>query len=398
MRGARGQYPMSHRKATPMSRLPRFNVRPGRMFLLALLSSAGWCTAPAPVHAQLPLSVEWPSTDFENTLVDLAEIQSGGPPKDGIPPLDEPRFDAVGEADGWLDPREPVVVVSIAGETRAYPIQILIWHEIVNDSIAGVPVSVTFCPLCNATIVFHRRVDGEILDFGTTGRLRKSDLIMYDRQSESWWQQFTGQAIVGGKAGAVLDRLPASIVAYEDFRAAYPQARVLSRRTGHVRAYGHNPYRGYDTVDDQPFLFFDPVDKRLPPMERVLDVSVGDSHKLYPFSVFKSEPVINDEVAGMAVVVFSRQGTLSALDDAVIAQSRQVPSAAAYERRLDGETLRFASRDGHIVDSGSGTRWNLFGTAIEGPLAGRRLKPAPGSVHFAFAWLAFNPDSQIYGQ
>lgn len=365
---------------------------------IALLAGIGWWFAKDLAYAQLPTTLEWPNTDFGNALVDLSEIQSGGPPKDGIPPIDDPDFDSVDEAGKWLNPREPVVVLGIRGTTKAYPIQILTWHEIVNDSIAGVPVSVTFCPLCNATIVFDRRVDGEVLDFGTTGKLRKSDLVMYDRQSESWWQQFTGQAIVGKMAGTVLERLPARIVAFEDFRDAYPQALVLSRRTGYRRAYGNNPYRGYDSVDDQPFLFFDPVDKRLPPMERVLDVSVGDSHTLYPFSIFDRQPVINDQVADLPVAVFSRQGTLSALDSSVIAQSRQVPSAAAYDRRLGGKTLRFELRDGQVVDSESGSRWNLFGTATHGPLAGRQLDPAPGSVHFAFAWLAFNPDSKIYGQ
>jgi len=371
---------------------------PARTLRIAVLVAIGWWFAKDLVYAQLPVSFEWPDTDFENTLVDLDEIQSGGPPKDGIPPVDDPQFDSVAEANKWLNPREPVVVVSIDGETKAYPIQILTWHEIVNDSVAGTPVTVTFCPLCNATIVFDRRKDGEVLDFGTTGRLRKSDLIMYDRQTESWWQQFTGQAIVGKMAGTVLDRLPASIVAYEDFRAAYPNSQVLSRRTGHSRAYGNNPYRGYDSIDDQPFLFFDPVDKRLPPMERVLDVSIGDTHKLYPFSVFKTEAIINDQVEDMPVVVFSRQGTLSALDGSVIADSRQVPSATAYDRRLDGNVLSFELHDGRIVDTQSGTRWNMFGTGIDGPLSGRQLDSAPGSVHFAFAWLAFNPDSEIYGQ
>jgi hypothetical protein len=371
---------------------------PARTLRIVLLVAIGWWFAKDLVYAQLPVSVEWPNTNFDNALVDLDEIQSGGPPKDGIPPVDDPQFDTVVEANKWLNPREPVVVVSIGGETKAYPIQILTWHEIVNDNIAGIPVSVTFCPLCNATIVFDRRKDGEVLDFGTTGRLRKSDLIMYDRQSESWWQQFTGQAIIGKKAGTVLDRLPASIVAYEDFRHAYPDSQVLSRRTGHYRSYGNNPYRGYDTIDDQPFLFFDPVDKRLPPMERVLDVSIRDTHKLYPFSVFKTEAVINDEVGGVPVVVFSRQGTLSALDGSVIADSREVPSATAYDRRLDGKTLSFELRDTRIVDTQTGTRWNLFGTGIDGPLSGRQLAPAPGSVHFAFAWLAFNPDSTIYGR
>ncbi len=380
-----------------MTQLLLSKAWPVRIVRIAILVGIGWWFAKDLVYAQLPISLEWPNTDFDNTIVDLGEILSGGPPKDGIPPIDDPQFDTVGEASKWLNPREPVAVVSIDGETKAYPIQILTWHEIVNDSIAGVPVSVTFCPLCNATIVFDRRSDGEILDFGTTGRLRKSNLVMYDRQTESWWQQFDGQAIIGKKAGTVLDRIPASIVAFEDFRSAYPDSPVLSRRTGYVRAYGNNPYRGYDSVDDQPFLFFDPTDPRLPPMERVLNVSIGNTHKLYPFSAFEKAPVINDQVQDMPVVVFSRQGTLSALDDSVIADSREVPSATAYDRRLDGNVMSFEMRDGYIVDRQSGTRWNLFGTGIDGPLSGRQLERAPGGgVHFAFAWLAFNPESQIY--
>jgi len=366
------------------------------MLRIVVLVAIGWWLTKGFVYAQLPRSVEWPNTDFDQRLVELDEIQSGGPPKDGIPPIDDPKFVSVEEADAWLDPREPVIVVTLDGETKAYPLQIMTWHEIVNDEVGAVPVSVTFCPLCNASIVFDRRKDGEILDFGTTGKLRKSDLVMYDRQTESWWQQLTGRAIVGEMAGTVLDRVPASIVAYENFREAYPQGRVLSRETGHRRAYGKNPYRGYDSVEDQPFLFFDPVDERLPPMERVLNVSVGDAHKLYPFSVFREEAIINDTVNGLPVVVFSRRGTLSVLDDSVIADSREVPSATAYDRRLDGRTLRFEIREGDIVDRETGTRWNLFGTAVEGPLAGHRLEPVGAGVHFAFAWLAFNPDSEIY--
>lgn len=379
-----------------MLQLIRSKSLPLRMLRIAVLVGIGWWLAKDLVYAQLAPSAEWPNTDFHKTLVDLDEIQSGGPPKDGIPPIDEPEFDTVAAANEWLDAREPVVVVVVNDEVKAYPLQILTWHEIVNDRVGDIPVSVTFCPLCNAAIVFDRRSGGQVLDFGTTGRLRKSDLVMYDRQTESWWQQLTGQAIVGEKAGTVLDRVPASIVAYEDLRDAYPRAPVLSRRTGHYRSYGSNPYRGYDSVDDQPFLFFDPVDKRLPPMERVLNVSINGEHKLYPFSVFKRHPVINDQVGGKPVAVFSRQGTLSVLDGSVIADSREVPSATAYDRRLDGRVLTFEMRDGHIVDRQSGTRWNLFGSGVQGELAGHRLTSAGAGVHFAFAWLAFNPDSIIY--
>ena len=127
----------------------------------------------------------WPDTDFERRSIDLKEIMSGGPPKDGIPAVDQPRFDSVTEAKDWIAPLEPVIAVHIEGVSRAYPLQILTWHEIVNDHIQNTPLTVTFCPLCNASIVFDRRIGGEVLDFGTTGLLRKSDLVMYDRQTES---------------------------------------------------------------------------------------------------------------------------------------------------------------------------------------------------------------------
>ena len=289
-----------------------------------------------------------------------------------------------------------MIVVAVADQTRAYPLQILMYHEIVNDHLNGKPLSVTFCPLCNASIVFERNLDGVVLDFGTTGRLRKSDLIMYDRQTESWWQQFTGTAIVGRHAGAVLKRYPASIVAYRDYKSAYPDGEVLSQDTGHRRPYGRNPYRGYDSIDDQPFLFKDPVDTRLPPMEYVLNISIDGVHRLYPFSSFEQSPVINDQVNGKPVVVFSRNGTYSALDGESIAGSRQMASATAFSRQAGERVLNFLLRDGRIVDDETGSSWNILGQAIDGPLTGHTLDSTPSGVHFAFAWLAFNPDSEIY--
>ncbi len=353
----------------------------------------------APVEAQQSTPWprgEWPRTDFSRALVAPGEIRSGGPPRDGIPAIDEPRFVTPAEAAAWLDPREPVVVVTLGGETRAYPLQILIWHEIVNDRLGGVPVAVTFCPLCNATLAFDRRLADRVLDFGTTGRLRKSDLVMYDRQTESWWQQFTGRAIVGELAGSVLRQIPSAIVAFAELRSTYPAARVLSRETGYRRPYGRNPYRGYDRIEDRPFLFFDPLDPRLPPMERVLAVTAGERSRLYPFRQLAATPVINDQVGDLAVVVVSREGTLSVLDTALIREARTVPAAVAYRRALAGRTLTFELRDGAIVDRETGSRWSLLGVALAGPLAGQRLEPAPGGVHFAFAWLAFNPAAEIY--
>ena len=376
---------------------------PYRALRIGVLATLGWWLVGPTLVERLAfarispeqLERHW-DTDFSKRIVDLDEIQSGGPPKDGIPAIDSPRFVDTAQAAKWLDPREPVIAVALGDEARAYPLQILMWHEIVNDTLAGRPIAVTFCPLCNASLVFDRRIAGRLLDFGTTGMLRKSDLVMYDRQTESWWQQFTGQAIVGELVGTELEQVPAQIVAFEAFRDAHPEGVVLSRETGYRRAYGDNPYRGYDAIDNSPFLLDDPVDPRLPAMERVLGVSVGDVDRLYPFSLFRERPLIHDDVAGTPVIVLSRFGTLSALDRGTIAESRTIDSANAFDRRLDGRTLTFALRDGAIVDTGTGSRWNLLGQATAGPLAGERLRPLPGGVHFAFAWLAFNPESQIY--
>ena len=341
---------------------------------------------------------EWPRTDFSKRTVALEEIESGGPPKDGIPAIDQPRLVAASVASSWLDSREPVIALEHRGEARAYPLQILIFHEIVNDTIGGTPVAVTFCPLCNASIVFDRRVGGKALEFGTTGKLRKSDLVMYDRQTESWWQQFTGKGIVGQYAGATLEQMPSTIASFADFRRAYPQGKVLSRATGYARPYGRNPYRGYDRVGDQPFLFRDPVDPRLPAMERVLGVTRGERVRIYPLSALKGEPVINDQIGDEPVAIFSREGMLSALDAERILDSREIAAAAAYSRKVNGRLLSFERRESRIVDRETGSEWDLFGRAVAGPLKGARLKPVDSGVHFAFAWLAFNSGSEIYGK
>ena len=337
----------------------------------------------------------WPKTDFSKRTVDLTEILSGGPPKDGIPPIDRPRFIAVGAARAWLKPREPVIALRIGPEARAYPLQILMFHEIVNDTVNGIPVSVTFCPLCNASIVFQRGVGGRLLDFGTTGRLRLSDLVMYDRQTESWWQQFSGKGIVGHYAGTELSRVQSEIVAFEDFAAAHPAGRVLSRETGYSRPYGRNPYAGYDRIDQSPFLFTGKPDERLPPMERVLSVSLASQHRLYPLTLLERHPVANRQLGSVAYVVFAKGGMASPLDSSEIAEGRAIPAATAFERRLEGRVLEFAQRGGRVVDTATGSEWNVLGEAVAGTLKGKRLPPIDSGVHFAFAWLAFNPKSEI---
>ncbi len=154
----------------------------------------------------------WPQTDFCKHSIPYNEIVSGGPPPDGIPPLDEPNFESIKEASVWLHDQSPVIAIEINGEAKAYPLAILIWHEIANDIVGDTPVAVTFCPLCNSSIVFDRRANGQLLRFGTTGNLHKSDLIMWDDVTQSWWQQFTGQGIVGTYTGTQLAMLPSLVI------------------------------------------------------------------------------------------------------------------------------------------------------------------------------------------
>ncbi|MFV2058848.1 MAG: DUF3179 domain-containing protein [Thiohalomonadales bacterium] len=339
---------------------------------------------------------QWPITDFSKHNISLAEIFSGGPPKDGIPAIDKPLFISSAHADKWLREKEPVIVVEIHGEARAYPIQILIFHEIVNDRIQGIPISVTFCPLCNTAIVFNRQLGKQTLDFGTTGNLRKSDLLMYDRQTESWWQQFLGEAVVGKFTGTVLKQLSASVVSYQAFKKQYPTGQILSRETGFARNYGNNPYQGYDRIDQKPFLYFDPLDARLPAMARVLGLVIDGKSKIYPLSKMTTKKIVSDQFMHVPLVIFATESMNSALDAAQISNSRLISSATIYTSLLDGKQLSFQFTHGQITDMQTGSVWSVFGNAVSGPLKGKSLTPLNAGVHFAFAWLAFRPDSLIY--
>jgi hypothetical protein len=277
-------------------------------------------------------------TDFSKRAVPLSEFQTGGPGKDGIPAIDEPKFVAVGEVE-FLEPQEPVIALELNSKARAYPIQILTWHEIVNDSLGGVPVAVTFCPLCNTAIVFDRRVDGETLDFGTTGNLRDSDLVMYDRQTESWWQQFGGRALVGKLTGAELEQLPARMVAWRDFKRERPDGTVLSRETGYSREYGINPYPGYDDVRSSPFFpTRNSADKRLPAKERVVFIERGDEAFAIPYSALRQKKVVRLEAGGRTLTVRWRPGVASPLYRDDLAAGRDVGTA---EVREDGRLVAF---------------------------------------------------------
>jgi hypothetical protein len=337
------------------------------------------------------------STDFSLHSISYADVLSGGPSKDGIPALDEPTFESVSQAAEWLRPLEPVVLVEFNGEAKAYPIQILTWHEIVNDTVGDQPVTVTFCPLCNTAIVFDRNQAGILMDFGTSGRLRNSNLIMYDRQTETWWQQASGDAIAGQLTGQRLTFLPGSIISWEAFQSAYPDGQVLSRETGFDRRYGDNPYAGYDDINSSPFLFRGEFDGKLPPMARVLTVELGDEAAAYPYDVLIEAGAANDIVGGQAIVVLWQTGTESAF------RSTQpdvlyddVGTAVSYSAEVDGQILTFSLVDGRIQDDQTQSVWTVLGEAVEGPLQGTQLTAVVGVNHFWFSWAAFRPETRIF--
>lgn len=259
---------------------------------------------------------EWPRTNFEKTSVDSwVEILSGGPPKDGIPALDDPAFKPASQ-ETRIGDREPVITVEIKGtEPRAYPIRYLTWHEIVNDEVGGIPVAVTFCPLCNSGITFDRRTEHGVLSFGVSGKLRNSDMVMYDRQTESWWQQAMGEAIVGDLLGTELKQLPTWMESWAQFTARNPGGLVMEEpRWG--RRYGQNPYRNYDS-SHRPFLYSGEMPPHgIPALMRVVRVE----DRAWPLSRFETV----QQVSEAGVTITWEAGQASALDRAAINKGRDV--------------------------------------------------------------------------
>lgn len=333
-------------------------------------------------------------TDFSKSIIDLDLVVSGGVPRDGIPPIDNPRFQPV-DSVYHLSANSPVVAVNVEGDARAYPLEVLTRHEIVNDVVGEIPVAVTFCPLCNSALVYDRRVDGESLRFGVSGNLLNSDLIMWDDATESWWQQLTGYAIVGEYSGRRLEFVTSQMISFAVFRDRHPSGKVLQ---GPLGAYGRNPYVGYDS-SAEPFLFRGRPDDRLHATARVLGAEVAEQPVAYSFPLLRQVRVVNDTIGDVDIGVFWQAGAASALDQTDIDSSRDVGMALMFERQLDsGRTLSFLHDGDSFVDSETGSRWNIFGEAYEGPLAGSSLRQSHAATHFWFAWAAFHPATLLDGE
>lgn len=349
---------------------------------------------------------------FPELLVERFQIVSGGPPPDGIPSIDEPSFTVASNVD-FLDEAEPVVLVDLGGTVRAYPVQILLWHEIVNDEIDGRPITVTYCPLCNSAVGFDRRLvvpsdlarpegvelgDEVVLDFGTSGAVHHSALVMYDRQTESLWTHFDGRAVVGTLMGVELDRIPVATVSWAEVLASHPDAEVLDQNSGFDKPYGRNRYVAYDQAERPIAGFFsEGIPEPIPAKERVVGVRLTDGAAIaVPRSVLAEEQVVAIELGNEPFVVFWEAGTNSPLQEAEVAAGDDIGAVAVFDPRVDGERLSFVpADDGGFVDEQTGSTWTLLGEAIDGPLEGERLRSMEHLDTFWFAWVAHHPGTEL---
>ncbi|WP_247009205.1 DUF3179 domain-containing protein [Halorientalis litorea] len=319
------------------------------------------------------------------------ELQRGAP-KDAIPAITDPAFgDDWQTTDFSLDDDAEVLGVTRNGEARAYPLAVLNWHEVVNDEFGG-PLLVTYCPLCGSGVVAERFVAGEPTDFGVSGYLWRSDLVMYDEATESLWSQIAATAINGPQTGADLTLVPSSLTTWGAWRGDHPETRVLlpppesgTITDARARNYARDPYENYDEIRRVGITGSDNnADDRLHPKTVVVGVSTADAARAYPLDRVESAGIVTDSVGDLPVVVTTDPGG----------------SLVAYDRRVDGESLAFAAAEDDAFLAAGGSRWRVVsGEAVDGPYEGRRLSRANDrSPLFWFAWAEFNPDTGVYGE
>lgn len=343
-------------------------------------------SAPQVVISNPSISIDEPSsqlvimeTDGVKHSIPLDKIKGGGPPKDGIPSIDDPVFADV-QGSHFMSDSDTVIGLEINGEAKAYPLFILVWHEIVNDKVGGTPVSVTYCPLCYTNQVFERVIDGQEVEFGTSGKLYNSNLLMYDRFTDSYWSQALGTAVKGELTGYQLNLVPFDVITWGDWKKLHPDTLVLTTDTGHIRSYATDPYENYYT---EPRIMF-PVehsDDRLHPKEIIIGFHVDDIYKAYTQNDIESNIVINDSIGETPVMLVS-----------LFAENSR-----AFERTLNGVVLDFEFVDGKIMDSQTNSEWNYDGMAISGEYQGEQLQRMPIEPGFWFEWVAFHPETLVYG-
>ena len=332
------------------------------------------------------------TTEEEKSIVPLDQIVSGGPPPDGIPSIDNPKFISVQEASKFLKDSELVLGLNINGDVRAYPLQILVWHEIVNDNVGAVPVAITYCPLCFTNQVFNRTIDERVVvEFGTSGKLYNSNLVMYDRTTKTLWSQALAEGIVGKYAGTKLQRVPFDVAYWKEWKQLYPDSKVLSRDTGSNRPYGADPYGDYYTNSDVLF----PVsnkDSRLDLKEIVVGFENKGQFKAYKQQDIENKKVINDQVNGKSIALFSSYPFMVRAYDPLVEGVGGGGQQTIVLLQFDYNTKDKSS----FIDKQTGSLWNFEGKAISGQMKGKQLTRLPFDEGFWFEWVAFHPKSALY--
>lgn len=317
-------------------------------------------------------------------------------PWDSIPAIDHPRFLRASKV-GFVRPDEPVIALDWRGYDRAYPVQILAYHEIVNDVVGGRPIAVTFCPLCNSGVAFSRRVAGRTLTFAVTGQLNFANLVMFDRETVSQWRQLEGVAISGPFKGARLRLVPAQMVSFGEWRAAHPNGLVM-RRPPFPFHYGVDPYHGYDLDPTRPSVAArgEPVDPRLPPKWRVVGVTTNGRSVAFPAPMRRSGAEVETARLGdLHLVAFFRYGVAQPEMNYELSMSPKGWSGSVWVARVGPRALRFTVRGGTFVETTTGSVFDLFGRGVTGPLAGEHLLAPPQATAFWFAWSAFYPHTTV---
>lgn len=313
-------------------------------------------------------------------LVPLDKIIGGGPPKDGIPSIDKPKFVSVTEADKYLVDDKAGVFLEIESQKKYYPFQILVWHEIVNDLIGQTPVLVTYCPLCGSGIVFSPIINGQRVEFGTSGKLYNSNLVMYDRLTDSYWPQITGQAMVGPLTGTKLEIIPSTVIFWDDLKKQHSDAKVLSRDTGFLRNYTVDPYGDYYT-SRTVFFPVDNTDDRLHPKAEVAGLELDNQFKAYSFDKIKQEIIFNDSFAETNLLVLA---------------DPKDKGVKIFNRQVNGQILEFEYKNNQLKDKQTNSTWDFQGKATEGSLKDKQLEEIGYFHNFWFSWVAVHPETELY--
>lgn len=334
--------------------------------------------------ALVTLTIDEKKTEIEIRtvphVVPLEKIIDGGPPKDGISSIDTPSFITVDEAASQIKDNDSVFVVHLSKGTRIFPMDILTWHQIVNDVLADPPVVVTYCPFVNHVAAYNGVYNGALLHFGVSGKLFESNMLMYDRQTNSLWQQLTGKSIVGEMTGASLSEIPSEIMPFKYASKKFTDAKVLSHNTGFDRNYDEHLYEVY-LKSDKLYFEISNNDLRYSPKKIVHGVEIDGKTKAYPDELLYGKWFLQDTFSDIPLLVL---------------KNPQTGAVKIFKTFVYGIEFDFELVENGIKDKLSGSKWNFDGECTEGKYKGWKLTPIKGTRVFWFAWATLYPDTEIF--